>query len=251
MSDIINVPLNVELVGYTVSVYDAIAKVYEAGGGVVRTRDQEDNGKPLMELAGRGCYESYKRTSEKTDSHEGYLGNILKQNHGSVLEHSVFSFYIEGISRAESHEMVRHRHFSFSQQSQRYVAAKKPYRVAIHPTLMKEYGEDAVKRWVEPSFRLAESTYNNLRNRGLDKKPASEAARALLPNAAETHMVMTGNLRSWLEFVSKRDHEAADAGIRRVAQKVYEILQEQMPEVFSDEARAIWDTDYAQGKARA
>lgn len=250
MSDIINVPLHVELVGCTVSNFDAIAKIYEAGGGVVRTRDQEDNGKPLMELAGRGCYESYKRTNDKTDSHEGYLGNILEQNHGSVLEHSVFSFYIEGISRAESHEMVRHRHFSFSQQSQRYVAAKKPYRVAIHPTLMKEYGEDVVKQWVEPSFELAESIYHDLRDAGLDKKPASEAARALLPNAAETHMVMTGNLRSWLEFVSKRDHEAADAGIRRVAQKVYEILQEQVPEIFSDEARAIWDKDFTQGKAR-
>ena len=249
MSDIINVPLNVQLVGYTVSKFDAIAEIYEAGGGVVRTRDKEENGKPLMELAGRGCYESYKRTNKATDSHEGYLGNILDQNHGTVIEHAVFSFYIEGISRAESHEMVRHRHFSFSQQSQRYVAAKKPYRVAIHPTLMKEYGEEVVKSWLEPSFELAESTYKDLRNMGLDKKPASEAARAMLPNAAETHMVMTGNLRSWLEFVSKRDHEAADAGIRRVAKKVYAILQERVPEIFSDEARKIWDTDYAQGKA--
>lgn len=251
MSDIINIPLHVEMVGQTTSNFDAIAEVYEAGGGAVRTRDQEDNGKPLMELAGRGCYESYKRTNEDTDSHEGYLGNIVKQSHLSVLEHSFYSFYIEGISRAESHEIVRHRHFSLSQQSQRYVAAKKPYRVAIHPTLMKVYGEEVVKRWVEPCFILAESAYDNLRNLGLDKKPASEAARAMLPNAAETHMVLTGNLRTWLEFISKRDHEAADEGIRAVAKEIYEILQEQVPEVFSDEARATWDTDFAQGKARA
>lgn len=251
MSDIINIPLHVELVGQTTSNFDAIAEVYEAGGGAVRTRDQEDNGKPLMELAGRGCYESYKRTNEDTDSHEGYLGNIVKQAHHSVLEHSFYSFYIEGISRAESHEIVRHRHFSVSQQSQRYVAAKKPYRVAIHPTLMKVYEEHAVKSWLEPCFILAESAYDNLRNLGLDKKPASEAARAMLPNAAETHMVLTGNLRTWLEFISKRDHEAADAGIRAVAKEIYEILQEQVPEVFSDEARATWDTDFAQGKARA
>ena len=101
-----------------------------------------------------------------------------------------------------------------------------------------------------PSFELAESTYKNLREKGYDRKPASEAARAFLPNAAATHMVVTGNLRSWLEFISKRDHEAADRGIRAVAQEIHAILKEDLPEIFSDEARAIWDEEFAQGKAR-
>lgn len=250
MSNIINVPLKVSLVGKTIANTEAVKDVYLSNGGQVRERDDQQGGNPVMELAGRGCYESYKRTSPSTDSHEGYLGNILDQAHGSVLEHSVISFYVEGISRADSHEVVRHRHFSFSQQSQRYVAARKPYRVAIHPTLLKHYSEHSILRWLEPEFIRAESVYENFRNLGLGKKEASEAARAMLPNAAETHMVITGNLRSWLEFVSKRDHEAADAGIRALAKEIYRILKEEVPEVFSEEAREKWDKDFAQGAAR-
>lgn len=250
MANIVNVPLKVTVVGQTVSNYEEIHKVYEQANGSYRDRDDDLSSLPVIELAGRGCYEAYGRNNEKTDSHEGYVSNILTQKHYSVLEHGVYSFRLEGISRAESHEIVRHRLLSFSQQSQRFCVVKEPYEVALHPTLLDEYGEEELLAVFSPSFELAEGTYKNLREKGYDRKPASEAARAFLPNAAATHMVVTGNLRSWIEFISKRDHEAADAGIRAVAQEIHAILKEDLPEIFSDEARAIWDEEFAQGKAR-
>lgn len=250
MVNIVNVPLSVTVVGQTASNSAEIQDIYDQANGGYRDRDEDPGGLPLIELAGRGCYEAYGRNHESTDSHEGYLGNILAQKHYSVLEHVTYSFHIKGISRAESHEIVRHRHFGFSQQSQRFCVIKEPYEVAIHPTLLDEYDEEVLFAALTQSFELAEGTYKNLREKGYDRKPAAEAARAFLPNAAATHMVVTGNLRSWLEFISKRDHEAADRGIRAVAQEIHAILKEDLPEIFSDEARAIWDEEFAQGKAR-
>ena len=253
MPEIINVPLKVTLVAETYSMGSAIADIYHANDGVERRRDfgiEDSASLPVVELAGRGCYEAYKRTNEKTDSHEGYMLNMLKQKHFSVLEHAVASLHIEGISRAESHELVRHRLFSFSQQSQRFCVVNKPYKVALHPTLLKHYSEEELLNNLKPDFELADRVYKELRSAGLDKKPAAEAARAYLPNAAATHLVMTGNLRNWIEFISKRDHEAADRGIQRLAEEIYRLLKEILPEVFGDEARAIWDEEFAQGKAR-
>lgn len=250
MANIVNVPLKVTVVGQTVSNYDEIQDIYDQANGSYRDRDEDPGVLPLIEVAGRGCYEAYGRNHEKTDSHEGYLGNILAQKHYSVLEHGVYSFRLEGISRADSHEIVRHRLLSFSQQSQRFCIVKEPYEVAIHPTLLEMYDEQELLDNLAPSFVEAETVYKDARERGYDRKPASEAARAFLPNAAATHMVVTGNLRSWLEFISKRDHEAADRGIRAVAQEIHAILKEDLPEIFSDEARAIWDEEFAQGKVR-
>mgnify|MGYP000577808351 CR=1 FL=1 len=75
----------------------------------------------LPEFAGRACYQSWDKHNPETASNAGYLANIIKQKHFSVLEHSSISFYIEGVSRSLTHEFVRHRHFSYSQLSQRYV----------------------------------------------------------------------------------------------------------------------------------
>lgn len=168
----------------------------------------------------------------------------------SVLEHVSVSFYLEGISRADSHEIVRHRHFSFSQQSQRYVAAKTPFEVTIHPTIRETMSTEDYLRTLWPSFIAAETTYNKLRDEGLSRKKASEAARQFLPNAAATHMVMTGNLRSWMEFISKRDDEAADRGIRAIAKEIYEELALLYPEIFAPEVRQLWDKQSSQGAAK-
>lgn len=243
---IFNVPLRVDLIGRTESLSEPIEATYHENGGTVRQRDVTGNGLAVAELAGRGCYESYERKNPATDSHEGYISQILRHRHYSVLEHVSFAFRISGISRAESHEIVRHRHFGFSQQSQRYCVAEEPYKVALHPTLLEHWDEDALLASFLPQFEDAGRIYDSLREQGLGRKQASEAARAYLPNATATHMVVSGNLRSWLEFVSKRDHEAADRGVRGVAQEIYRILQREVPEVFSVEARKIWDEDFSQ-----
>lgn len=248
----------VTIIGETRPFSSVINEIYEELGET-RERDFTMSGLPVAELAGRGCYEAYSRKNKSTDSHAGYMKSLLEQKHYSVTEHINVSMRLTGISRADSHEIVRHRHFSFSQQSQRYVVVEKPYKVTLHPALREfftsgdEVGAEYRELFFEAmdvGFSVAEDFYNRLRDSGLGRKQASEAARQFLPNAAATHMVITGNLRSWMEFISKRDHPAADASMREVAHLVWLELKEFYPEVFGDEARAIWDTEFSQGEIR-
>src|SRR5690606_36706741 len=75
----------------------------------------------LAEYAGRNCYQAWERKNPKTQTNEGYLANILKQGHESVLEHASATFSVEGVSRSLTHELIRLRHLSFAELSQRYV----------------------------------------------------------------------------------------------------------------------------------
>src|SRR5689334_5014863 len=80
-----------------------------------------DGGEALAEFAGRACYQSWKKPNPATATNAGYLEHIIDVGHFSVLEHASVSFYITGVSRSLTHELIRHRHFSYSQLSQRYV----------------------------------------------------------------------------------------------------------------------------------
>src|SRR3954466_15804625 len=80
-----------------------------------------DGGQALAEFAGRACYQSWSKPIPATATNAGYLDHILQVGHLSVLEHSTATFYITGISRSVTHELIRHRHFSYSQLSQRFV----------------------------------------------------------------------------------------------------------------------------------
>src|ERR1700753_1996130 len=80
-----------------------------------------DGGQALAEFAGRACYQSWKKPNPATATNAGYLAHILEVGHLSVLEHGTVTFYLTGISRSLTHELIRHRHFSYSQLSQRYV----------------------------------------------------------------------------------------------------------------------------------
>lgn len=91
-----------------------------------------DGGPALVEFAGRACYQSWSKPNPKTATNAGYLRHIIDVGHFSVLEHASVSFYITGISRSCTHELIRHRHFSYSQLSQRYVP-EKDSRVVVPP----------------------------------------------------------------------------------------------------------------------
>ena len=80
-----------------------------------------DGGQALAEFAGRACYQSWSKPNPRTATNAGYLRHILEVGHLSVLEHGSVSFYLTGVSRSLTHELIRHRHFSYSQLSQRYV----------------------------------------------------------------------------------------------------------------------------------
>lgn len=195
-------------------------------GGIGMIPDPEATSpEDLMEAAGRVCYQSQHKPNPATESNEDYLANILRQGHESVLEHAVFSFYITGVSRALTHELIRHRHLSYSQLSQRFVDESQT-AIVLPPAIEKGSEEHEI---LDNSVQVALCAYEDVVNRlqdekGLKRKQAREAARAVLPNCVETRIVVTGNVRAWRDMLKKRLDPAADAEIRLVSEMIYEEL---------------------------
>lgn len=193
----------------------------------------------LAEFAGRNCYQAWERKNPKTQTNEGYLANILKQGHESVLEHASATFFVEGVSRSLTHELIRHRHLSFSELSQRYVNVEDAPMVTP-PALAGDYdGPDAVVApyWANAHIHMEEAyrrTVDFLIEEGFNRKQAREAARAVMPNATETKIVVSGNMRAWRDVIKKRFHVAADAEIREFATEVLRQLREIAPNTFQD-----------------
>src|SRR4029453_3534189 len=103
-----------------------------------------DGGQALAEFAGRACYQSWRKPNPATATNAGYLRHILDVGHLSVLEHGSVTFYLTGVSRSLTHELIRHRHFSYSQLSQRYVperdaAMVEPDIIAADPELHERF----------------------------------------------------------------------------------------------------------------
>ncbi|WP_026189578.1 MULTISPECIES: FAD-dependent thymidylate synthase [Salinispora] len=200
-----------------------------------------DGGQALAEFAGRACYQSWKKPNPATATNAGYLAHILEVGHLSVLEHGSVSFYFTGVSRSLTHELIRHRHFSYSQLSQRYVperdaAMVEPAVIADDPELHKRFVEAAeasVRAYTELLEGL-EQRFTDEPNATLRRKRARQAARAVLPNATETRIVVTGNYRAWRHFIGMRATEHADVEIRELAVECLRQLQGVAPSVFND-----------------
>lgn len=231
---------NAQLVGHTIY----IPPVDDTGTQIMVPHGT--TAEDLIEFAGRLCYLSFDRPSERTKTLGGYIGNIMRQKHFSVIEHSQASFYITGVSRSLTHELARHRHFSFSQLSQRFVD-ESDTAVVMPPAIRDVEGETADEdlrdEWLNSMVEVAQD-YAHLAGRlmdeGLPRKKAREAARSVLPNAVETRLVVTGNYRSWLEFLVKRDADGADAEIRELARIIHRLLTDLAPHVFGHDAEQIW-----------
>jgi thymidylate synthase (FAD) len=194
----------------------------------------------LGEAAGRLCYKSFRRPNPATASNDGYMLNILRQGHYSVLEHSSASFLVRGVSRALLAELSRHRHLSFSVVSQRYVSYSDTEPV-IPPAAEGTPAETAIVNAYADALKRYEWLVEDLTARGLKRKQAREAARAVLPNAAPVDMVVTGNLRAWRDVLGKRWHVAADAEIQEFAGLVLGHLRSIAPNSFQD----VPETPYA------
>jgi len=200
-----------------------------------------DGGQALAEFAGRACYQSWTKPNPATATNAGYLHHILEVGHLSVLEHGTVSFYITGISRSLTHELIRHRHFSYSQLSQRYVperdaAMVEPEVIASDPDLHAKFvdaSEAAVRAYTEILEGL-EKKFADVEHATLRRKQARQAARALLPNATETRIVVTGNYRAWRHFIAMRASEHADVEIRALAVDCLRELKRVAGNVFAD-----------------
>jgi thymidylate synthase (FAD) len=181
------------------------------------------SGRPeeLIEFAGRICYRS-----EPRGNAGDFVMKRVREGHGSIIEHASATFLIEGISRACSHQLVRHRIASYSQESQRYVDMSEPEFV-IPPAIAGNEGAQAI--W-DTFVEQAKIAYRELREQGIRK----EDSRFLLPNAAATRLVVTMNFRSLRHFFEVRCQRDAQWEIREVALEMLRQMYEIAPGVFGD-----------------
>jgi thymidylate synthase (FAD) len=188
----------------------------------------------MTATAARTCYSAsepaaiVQRWERKPDDMLATVERVRAAGHHSTLEHNIYVFGITGLSRAATHQLVRHRHLQFDQQSQRYLAFKdgdfpyvKPRKLSSLPqlsekfdTLMREIGE----------------TYDEMLKAGIP----GEDARFVLPNAAASQLVVSGNARAWYEFLTLRTCNMAQWEIREMAFEVLRILKREDPALFRD-----------------
>ena len=178
----------------------------------------------LIETAGRTAYLSNKQS--KGRSKREFIRKIIKAGHLSVLEHPYATFVIEGGSRAFTHQLVRHRLCSYTQQSQRFVnEAQCNY---IEPETIQNI-EMAHRIFVD-FMNKAKEVYSELQKLGIK----NEDARFVLPNAVGSKIVVTANFRQWRYIIELRGSPNAQWEIRKVAVEVLKILKKHAPVVFED-----------------
>lgn len=216
----------------------------------------------LVEVAGRGCYDSW----QGGRPHEQHLRHLLEMRHGSVLEHCQWSFLIAGVSRSLTHELVRHRAgVAISERSQRYVDCSEVAFV-VPPALLPWYqkwsridsccksGEDSggIDEWEACEFdRWRRERIGNLleyqfwvdvmmENSPADlpatdrRKWARQAARSVLPECAESSLLWSANARTLRHCIEQRCSAGADAEIRRLFGVILRLMQSEAPVLFGD-----------------
>jgi thymidylate synthase (FAD) len=187
------------------------------------THCAQGDGSPesLLEQAGRACYRSQSRGEPGR-----FLQARIREGHESIIEHASVTFDISGISRACSHQLVRHRIASYSQESQRYVDMSAPEFV-VPPSVAESSEARAV--WDEFLGQVGEA-YRQLRALGVRK----EDARFMLPNATATRIIVTMNFRALRHFVQVRGDKAAQWEIRALALEMLRQVHRLAPAAFQD-----------------
>ncbi len=208
-------------------------------------RAGSDESAAVVEISARLCYMSYGRGRKDISD---FINNLLSFKDGSVFEHVNYGFVVTGVSRSLTHELVRHRAgFAYSQRSQRYVDESGASFV-IPPALMSDaVSSDHVREVFDQAMKDAAASYDQLVNaleESLDenvfekktdrRKAIRQAARSVLPNATETKIFITANVRAWRHFIEMRSAPYADWEIRRMAIKILSLLIDEAPLLFGD-----------------
>jgi thymidylate synthase (FAD) len=186
------------------------------------------NPEELAYIAAKTCYskkpplELFK--SKLNEKEKQLIRKIIKSGHTSVIEHINFTFLIEGISRSCSHQLVRHRIASYSQQSQRYVKYG-DMNFVVPPSIMKN--NEANKIYID-FMKNVEDIYLKLIELGINK----EDSRFVLPNAAKTNIILTMNARSLWNFFNLRCCIKSQWEIRKLAWKILELVKKVSPILF-------------------
>lgn len=184
------------------------------------------NADAICAAAGKSCY-SERSSQELLDqgNPERVLGKIVGMGHHSVIEHAAFTFSVEGVSRSLTHQLVRHRVASFSQQSQRYVSLGDPTYVV--PETVKA-DADCLQLY-EDTMSLIWDAYNRLAER-----IPPEDARYVLPNGCTTNITITMNARELLHFFRLRCCNRAQWEIREMADEMVRLCKEVSPTIFAE-----------------
>lgn len=182
----------------------------------------------MVAMSARLCYSpaGAEELAEKMSATqvEKLVGKIVEMEHLSTLEHVCFTFAIEGVSRVLTHQLVRHRIASYSQQSQRYVS-EHDFESIIPPAIA---ANDAAKARFEQLMDTIQDVYNELVDLGIHK----EDARYCLANAAETKIVVTMNARTLLHFFQLRCCARAQWEIRKLAENMLTEVKRVAPLLF-------------------
>ncbi|MBI4849950.1 MAG: FAD-dependent thymidylate synthase [Nitrospirae bacterium] len=211
-------------------------------------------------MAAKLCYSPSDIESLKdkigTKDQKAFVEKLVKMGHMSPIEHAVFTFAIEGISRACSHQLVRHRLASYSQQSQRYVSEEAGFDYIIPPVIKgnKEL-KNAFVSFMEDAQRAYNEMVRKLNELGIKGESANQDARFLLPNAAETKIMVTMNARELIHFFRQRCCNRAQWEIRKMAEEMLKLVKKAAPTLFYKAGPGCLYTpcpegDYACGKIK-
>ena len=196
------------------------------------------NPEATIAMAAKLCYspsdiESLKEKTAAKDQ-KSFVDKLMKMGHMSPIEHASFTFAVEGISRACSHQLVRHRLASYSQQSQRYVSEEAGFDYVIPQTIR---GDAELEKYFIEFMAKAQKAYNQivkkLNKKGVSGEAANQDARFVLPNAAETKIMITMNARELLHFFRQRCCNRAQWEIRAMAIEMLKLVSGIAPTVFS------------------
>lgn len=182
-----------------------------------------------IELAGRVCYKSEGLVTE--DSYISFVRGLILRGHESVLEHEKATVKVV-CDRGVSHEIVRHRIASYSQESSRYCTYsgdKYGNEISVIRPCFWTEGSTSYQLWFEAA-KSAEVTYMEL----LAEGASAQEARTVLPNCLKTEIYITMNFREWRHFFSLRTSKAAHPQMRQVAFMILELLRERVPVVFEE-----------------
>jgi len=195
------------------------------------------NPEETVAMAAKLCYSPSDITSLKgkieAKDQKSFVEKLIKMGHMTPIEHPTFTFAIEGISRACSHQLVRHRLASYSQQSQRYVSEEAGFDYVI-PQVIKE--DKKLKSAFVAFMKEAQNAYNSmikaLDEKGIKGESANQDARFILPNAAETKIMVTMNARELLHFFRQRCCKRAQWEIRRMSEEMLALVKKVAPVIF-------------------
>ncbi len=178
----------------------------------------------VIEQAARTCYLSWDRMGSSDSG--SFIRRLIRAGHLSVLEHASASFRFQGVSRALTHQLVRHRLFSFSQQSQRYVNEEE-FDYVIPPSI--EENPEMLDRFKKAMEDLS-GLYRDMISKGVKR----EDARYVLPNSCCSEIFFTGNFRQFRHAIKLRGSRKAQWEIRGAFIRVLEILKKEAPDCFFD-----------------